>query len=294
MKIVLAIDSSAASQVAVAEVARRPWPDDSVVDVVSAVDSYSTWSAPGLSDALTGSAEKLVLQVAARLETSGLTCTSHVLAGRPKAAVVDYAAQSEADLVVVGSHENSGAVRFLLGSVAKAVVQHAPCSVEVVRPPSSTGAMKILLATDGSDCSQNAASSIASRPWPPGSEVRVLSVVELSAAWFREPAPAYLEPEAIEELRSKAMRHAQDAAASAEKALASSPVATSTTVAIPSAATKEVIITQAAQWGADLLVLGSHGLRETARFLLGSVSEPVALHAPCSVEIIRPRGHIIA
>jgi nucleotide-binding universal stress UspA family protein len=294
VKIVLAIDSSAASEVAVAEVAQRPWPDGSLVDVVSAVDSYSTWSAPGLSDALTGSAGKLVTEVAARLETSGLTCTSHVLTGRPKAAVVDYAAQSSADLVVVGSHEDSNTVRFLLGSVAKAVVQHAPCSVEIVRPRAGTGAMKILLATDGSDSSQNAASSIASRPWPQGSEVRVLSVVELSAAWFREPAPAYLEPEAIEDLRAKAMKHAQDAAASAEKILAGSAVATSTTVAIPSAATKEVIVTQAAEWGADLLVLGSHGLRETARFLLGSVSEPVALHAPCSVEIIRPRGHFIA
>ena len=41
MKIMLAVDSSSASQVAVAEVAARPWPEGTVVDVVSAVDAYS-------------------------------------------------------------------------------------------------------------------------------------------------------------------------------------------------------------------------------------------------------------
>ena len=41
--------------------------------------------------------------------------------------------------------------------------------------------------------------------------------------------------------------------------------------------------------GADLILVGSHGRGAAGRFLLGSVSTAIALHAPCSVEIVRQR-----
>jgi nucleotide-binding universal stress UspA family protein len=50
---------------------------------------------------------------------------------------------------------------------------------------------------------------------------------------------------------------------------------------------KSIIMDEAEKWGADLIVVGSHGHRGIERFLLGSVSEGVALHAKCSVEVIR-------
>jgi nucleotide-binding universal stress UspA family protein len=50
---------------------------------------------------------------------------------------------------------------------------------------------------------------------------------------------------------------------------------------------REIIIDSAADWHADLIVLGSHGKRGLQRFLLGGVSEFVARHAGCSVELIR-------
>src|SRR5208283_6218523 len=50
---------------------------------------------------------------------------------------------------------------------------------------------------------------------------------------------------------------------------------------------RERIIDSAADWHADLIVLGSHGRRGIQRFLLGSVAEFVARHANCSVEIVR-------
>ena len=52
---------------------------------------------------------------------------------------------------------------------------------------------------------------------------------------------------------------------------------------------KEAILNEAESWGADLIVVGSHGYGGFQRFLLGSVSQAVALHARCPVEIARAR-----
>ena len=52
---------------------------------------------------------------------------------------------------------------------------------------------------------------------------------------------------------------------------------------------KQIILDEAEGWGADLIVVGSHGRGLMGRFLLGSVSQAVALNARCSVEIVRCR-----
>ena len=58
---------------------------------------------------------------------------------------------------------------------------------------------------------------------------------------------------------------------------------------IISGSAREVILDEAEKWGADLIVLGSHGYSGWRRFLLGSVSHAVAAHAHCSVEIARQK-----
>jgi nucleotide-binding universal stress UspA family protein len=52
---------------------------------------------------------------------------------------------------------------------------------------------------------------------------------------------------------------------------------------------KREILDCAKEWGADLILVGSHGHNGVSRFLLGSVSDAVARHADCSVEIVRIR-----
>jgi nucleotide-binding universal stress UspA family protein len=49
-------------------------------------------------------------------------------------AIVDFAKQVHADVIVVGTHGRSGVSRLLMGSVAEHVVRSAPCPVLVVRP----------------------------------------------------------------------------------------------------------------------------------------------------------------
>jgi hypothetical protein len=55
----------------------------------------------------------------------------------------------------------------------------------------------------------------------------------------------------------------------------------------PACEPRAVILDEASKWNANLIVLGSHGRHGMDRLLMGSVSEAVAFHAHCSVEVVR-------
>jgi nucleotide-binding universal stress UspA family protein len=52
---------------------------------------------------------------------------------------------------------------------------------------------------------------------------------------------------------------------------------------------KEAIVQEAEDWGADLIVLGSHGYGRLRRTVLGSVAGAVVAKAPCSVQVVRAK-----
>lgn len=288
MKILLAMDFSPASEAALFAVASRPWPAGSSVQVLNVLE---TSGIPGQAEMeeMTERSETLVKGAIDRLHAEGIDAEASILPGDPKAAIVDCANQIGADFIIVGSHEKSGLARILLGSVASAVLRQAPCSVEVVRAvsPPDRG-MKILLATDGSECSALAAQSIAARPWPADTEVRILSVVELMLTPMQAAfEPPFADADTMAALRETAMKRAQDAIASAEQVLTAAGLKTGEEISVLVDPVKRIILDEAAQWGAGMIVIGSHGRRGVDRLLMGSVSEAVALHAPCSVEVIR-------
>jgi len=237
-------------------------------------------------------AESLVNSIASDLERSGLKTQTNVLAAYPRMAIPEYAKNWKADFVLVGSHGSTEFARFLLGSVAQAVVRNAPCSVEIVRP-GSVGAgkgLKILLATDGSEPSVAAARSIGRRPWPPGTCVKIISAVrplvpllDATSAFF-DPGPAIQAAEIVEkENRAKAA----EAIAQARVLLRGAGTLQIDAAEPLSGDPKAVILDEAAAWGANIIVLGSHGWHGMDRLVMGSVSEAVAMHARCSVEVIR-------
>lgn len=67
-----------------------------------------------------------------------LQADAHALAfiphGSPGLEIVKAAKEWQADLIVIGSHGRRGITRALVGSVAEAVMRHAPCPVVVVGP----------------------------------------------------------------------------------------------------------------------------------------------------------------
>jgi nucleotide-binding universal stress UspA family protein len=284
MKLLIAVDSSDASMIAAREAAARLWPPGTTVHVISIVEPLHAWSVPDLEKALQESGEQTAQCAAEYFRQAGLETTITVVTGDPKTVIVDEAWEGHADFVIIGSHNAGGLVQFLLGSVARSVARLATCSVEIVRPRPRPAPLRILLATDGSECSSAAARSVAERPWPAGTKFRILSVVDPSAQVL---PTSYFSAEMMEELRGKEMQQAQEAVSSAESILFGAGIEATTAIAVPAATPKELILSEAAEWEADLIVVGSHGRRGVNRLVLGSVSEAVALHANCSVEIIR-------
>jgi nucleotide-binding universal stress UspA family protein len=82
-------------------------------------------------------ADELVGRIATLLRSSGFKADTAVEVGDVREGIIDAAAAWHADMIVVGSHGQSGLRRFLLGSVAEFVARHATCSVEIVRTPVS-------------------------------------------------------------------------------------------------------------------------------------------------------------
>ena len=67
------------------------------------------------------------------LTAAGLDCRAEARFGSPWRTIVEYAKRTRCDLIVVPTHGHTGPKHLLLGSTAERVVQHAPCSVLVVR-----------------------------------------------------------------------------------------------------------------------------------------------------------------
>lgn len=145
--------------------------------------------------------------------------------------------------------------------------------------------MKVLLAVDGSPCSDAAVEEICKRPWPPASEVMVLHVLHAAIPLVPDPflltAAAHMTQ--LHELRERAPKLVERDAELIRRSSAGLGVSTRVVEGSP----KQAIVEEAARFGADLIVLGCHGYGPVKRFVLGSVSHAVVLHAGCSVEVVR-------
>jgi nucleotide-binding universal stress UspA family protein len=145
--------------------------------------------------------------------------------------------------------------------------------------------MRILLAIDGSPSSEAAIDEVCRRPWPAGSEARVVTVVSRLESMMMQAGSR--ENKAYEDVLDhesmETARHLYDIATTIGQRAPDLHVTPKMLVGKP----KDAILDEAEQWGADLIVVGSHGYGPVRRFLLGSVSLAIALQATCSVEIVR-------
>src|ERR1044071_2885401 len=150
--------------------------------------------------------------------------------------------------------------------------------------------MKLLIAVDSAISTEVLVGAVGVRPWPDGTTAHVLSVVadrDVPEEVWRE------EGYGKGAVRREMERRGEEITPAVESfKQVGIPAELEATGAALSGNAKEVILEEARKWDADLIVVGSHGRRGFKRFLLGSVSEAVAMNAHCSVVVVRrPARH---
>jgi nucleotide-binding universal stress UspA family protein len=150
--------------------------------------------------------------------------------------------------------------------------------------------MKILIATDGSEFSDAAVEKCCRMVIDPVTEnIKVISVFEQPLALMAAPYafPVQYNPEIEDGLREQAVQ----AAAQAEQKIRTCfpDLKKNLTTDVLCGSPNQAIVEEAENWGADLIIVGSHGRGFFGRMMLGSVSDAVIHHAPCSVLVVRKK-----
>jgi len=145
--------------------------------------------------------------------------------------------------------------------------------------------MKILVAYDGSAAAAAAVDAVLDRPWPAGSQVRLVTAIEpLASATPVDAVGVYLP--VVERIRASVREEAYGQLRRVLGRFADRPDLEAT-VEVRDGGAKQALLEAIRVWGPDLVMAGSQGKGGLARLLLGSVSHALVTHAPCNVEIIK-------
>jgi nucleotide-binding universal stress UspA family protein len=149
--------------------------------------------------------------------------------------------------------------------------------------------MKILIATDGSDYSKAAIYMLANVVANPETAAfKIVSAVEFSTMLPSNgfiPISAGYYNDLQRSLREQATLSVKQAETEIRSLFPGGLLDVTTEVLDGSP--PRVIVETAENWEADLIVIGSHGYGFWSRVMLGSVSNSVMHHAPCSVLVVR-------
>ncbi len=217
-----------------------------------------------------------------------------VIQGKPYNEILNYAEKHKIDLICVDTCDASfspsvfsSTNSLLFGSTTDRLLRKSSCPILVVRPftieqekinsEAFSEAFKVLVATDGSSFAEAAVNYAATWNWPANTEFRVVNVIE--------PLSSLGPPTTHYKMASDLLNASQDLVTTAASKLRDKKWKASHHVRGGFAA--DEIISEAKEWGADLIIIGTHGRRGISRFLLGSVAENVTVHAPCSVTLVK-------
>ncbi len=207
----------------------------------------------------------------------------------PAPAIIDYAAEHDMDLIVMGTHGRRGVRRLLIGSVAEEVVRRAPCPVFTVRETKdeeeSVKRLKsILVPIDFSEHSKDALRYAGAFAELYGAELQLLHVFdEFSGPGFlmdevlaTHDVRLAIEERSIEDMK----RLAREVVGSTDRLRVQTIIGHPAPKILETASTNDV----------DLIVMSTHGLTGLEHLVMGSVAEKVVRQAPCPVLTIKAFG----
>jgi nucleotide-binding universal stress UspA family protein len=202
--------------------------------------------------------------------------------GSPAEEIVDYAVETDADLVVVPTQGRRGIERVLLGSVTERVVNAAPVPVLVVPPVDDPAAFAyppgdVLVPTDGGRGAERALTEGIDLALASGARLHVRHVVETAS----------LGPDARSLLRESALDERGEGllAAAAERAEAAGVDDVRESMAYGSPYRE--LLSYVEEAGVDLVALGTGGRTEFGRFLPGGVTAKLLRTCPVPLLVVR-------
>ncbi len=212
--------------------------------------------------------------------------TKQVEAPSAPDAILRYAEDEDADLIVMGTHGRRGVRRLMLGSVAEEVVRRAACPVLTVRTgeedvPYRT-VQRVLAPVDFSAFTPTAVAYAVELAQTYGARIDLLHVVEDATrpGAYGEGARLVVDVKAFKE-------RAYDALAKlAREHIGFEDVRVAVEVGHPAGA----VLRYAEAHATDLIVIPTHGRSGIQRMLLGSVAEKVVRQAPCPVFTVKSFG----
>jgi nucleotide-binding universal stress UspA family protein len=219
-----------------------------------------------------GDAERALEAASAAARAAGVDPEARILTGDAGDALAEEAERDGVDLLCVGPDSGllGGAIRF--GHVAGKVLRDATCSVLIARPAEPAFPRHIACAIDGSEASVLTALLAAGVARATDAELRLVHVVPVfrgrNEEWTLGPqdeSPPELEP-SVKALSSLGVEPIREMAMGRPE---------------------RTLVRVAERDEVDLVVVGHRGIGGVTRALLGSVSEHVAHHAPCSVLVVR-------
>ncbi|MFP9193610.1 universal stress protein [Natronosalvus vescus] len=205
----------------------------------------------------------------------GCDVVTSVPTGHPSRAILEYADENGIDLVVLGTHGRTGLKRWIMGSVASAVVREARCHVLTVNGSVQTVQEQfddILIATDGRPGVDRAVDAGLDLAEAAGATVHSLYVVDDVHSRTNVVLESF---EAVGEQSTAVI-----AARAAERGLSSER-------AIQRGIPHEEIVAYADERDIDLVVMGVESLSSLERLVVGSVSQRVVATAPAPVLTVR-------
>ena len=157
MKILVAVDGSDHALAGIRTIHEMPIPAGSQITVMCVfiprnASNYAEY-------------EHYVSMGRAELEDQPWQVVTEVVSGNPAEALTDYADQQACNLIVMGARGTRSALGVLLGGVTQQVVEYANRPVMVVRAPYKS-MKRVILALDGSTCSDTALQYLAQMPLP--------------------------------------------------------------------------------------------------------------------------------
>jgi nucleotide-binding universal stress UspA family protein len=290
-RILLAHDLSAPAEQAAALILGARWPATTQIRLVTStagigppVSSFANLREARARarevDAIIAEAHE---RLAAELRGAGLEVETKKIPGKPERAIVAEANRFGADLIVLGARGQGAIASAILGSVSRAVVENASCSVLVGRRPS---VQRVLLAMDGSAPARFATKIVATWPIFADSEVLLMAVVEPAPRYSRAVLGTAEWRETFRDTIASSANHAFDVVEEALRDLDVAGRGADVDVRVGDVATEVAAV--AREWPADLVTVGSGRRSFLQQLFVGSVPRNVLDSVEASVLVARP------